>query len=72
MTRKTTIEKIEKEMESLSSAERLRLVDNVIRRMIRDEGLKKEHKRRESMYGSGKGLWDVDAQEYVNGLREDR
>ncbi len=26
----------------------------------------------ETLYGSGKGLWDEDAQNHVDGLREDR
>jgi hypothetical protein len=26
----------------------------------------------EEMYGIGKGVWKIDAQEYVNHLREDR
>jgi hypothetical protein len=26
----------------------------------------------EEMYGIGKGVWEIDAQEYVNQLREER
>ena len=71
MKEKIDIEKIEKEFTLLDDKELIRLLDSIVKQL--------KIKRRDTpirdwreLYGAGKGLWEMDAQDYVNSLREDR
>jgi hypothetical protein len=61
-----------KETQRLSRKDRMELVEKLIHQLrIEDEG----HEGLpswEELYGIGKGVWEIDAQEYVNHLREER
>jgi len=71
MGNRSLVKKIEKDLEGLSVQEQLELLERVIRKLKerRDEGLRVGWRE---LYGLGQGLWEVDAQEYVNALREER
>lgn len=68
----TSLNNIWKETQRLSRKERMELVEKLIHQLrIEDEG----HEGLpswEEIYGIGKGVWEIDAQEYVNQLREER
>ena len=65
------IEKIEKDLEHLPEQEQLEFLERVIAKLKKKLLISSKGSWRE-LYGIGKGLWEVDAQEYVNALREDR
>ncbi len=73
MPSSSTIAEIEREINSLSLDEQLKLMEKLARQ-LRKSGLSRTMEPDwENLYGSGKDLWKVeDAQEYVNSLREDR
>lgn len=62
---------IEKQIKGLPMEEQLELLERIIHN-VKSNSLKKNKVNIASLYGSGKGLWDDDAQEYVNREREDR
>lgn len=73
MPRPGTLEKIEKEIESLSPDDQLKLVEKLAHQLRRTGLAVKKELDWKDLYGLGKGLWkDEDAQDYVNRLREDR
>ena len=73
MQRKLTLEEIERETERLTPKERLELVEKLIHGLRKTVIAKGKPFDWDQLYGIGKGLWKgEDAQEYVNGLREDR
>ncbi|MBI5189123.1 MAG: hypothetical protein HZA22_00415 [Nitrospirae bacterium] len=72
MPHKATVEEIEKEIEGLTRADRLKLLDRLSRNLGSPETAGRSSRKRDTLYGMGKGLWDEDAQEYVDRLREDR
>ena len=67
-----SVEKIEKEAEKLSIEEQLKLVEHLLCKIRKSELIVSKKLDWTELYGSGKGLWQEDAQEYVNQLREDR
>ncbi len=73
MPRASTLGKIEREIEKLSSKDQLKLVEKLAHQ-LRKSGIRgKKELDWKCLYGLGKGLWqDEDAQDYVNRLREDR
>jgi hypothetical protein len=71
MSKKSTLEKIEKETEKLTPEEQLKLVEDLIHR-LNANGIIKEKEDWGKLYSLGKGLWKEDAQDYVNKLRKDR
>jgi hypothetical protein len=73
MPSSSTIAEIEREINSLSPDEQLKLMEKLARQ-LRKSGLSLTMEPDwENLYGSGKDLWKAeDAQEYVNSLREDR
>lgn len=72
MARKAVLEKIEKEIESLSPQEQLRLVETLAHNLRKRAHVPRKEVDWEKLYGLGKGLWKEDAQEYVNRLRKER
>jgi hypothetical protein len=69
----TTIERIKKEAEMLTSDELLKLIDELIHRLLKGRGKSSQKSNLNRLYGLGKGLWKgIDAQDYVNQLRQDR
>jgi hypothetical protein len=71
MKKQTSLNNIEKAIESLSTEEQLKLVERVAHR-LRRTGIARKDLEWGELYGLGKGLWKEDAQEYVNRSREDR
>ena len=64
--------KITKDIEQLTPQEQLQLVETIVHRLrITDMADENELDWRE-LYGLGKGLWEEDAQAYVERLRSDR
>lgn len=69
----STLRKIEKEVEKLSPRERLKLVERLVHQLRKTDMIREKKLDWGKLYGIGKGLWKgVDAQEYVNRLREER
>lgn len=73
MKKTLELEKIEKQIESLTPKDQLKLVEKIAV-LLRKSGLAAKRELEWSgLYGLGKGLWnDEDAQSYVDRLREDR
>lgn len=73
MPRASTLGKIEKEIERLSSKDQLKLVEKLARQLRKSGIVVKKELDWNDLYGLGQGLWKgEDAQEYVSRLREDR
>jgi hypothetical protein len=73
MPRVTTLGKIEKEIEKLSPKDQLKLVEKLAHQLRKSGITVKRELDWKNLYGLGKGLWKGDdAQDYVNGLREER
>lgn len=69
---KISINEMLLEIESLPIPEKLELVERVVHDLKNDQLIKNKLDW-DKLYGLGKGIWnDMDAQDYVNGLREDR
>ncbi len=69
----TAIERIKKEAETLTSDELLKLIDELVHRLLKGKGKSSKKADLNRLYGLGKGLWQgMDAQDYVNQLRQDR
>ena len=62
---------IEKGIEKLTPSEQLELVEKLIHRIRTNTEAEKKLDWND-IYGSGKGLWDRDAQEYISNLRTER
>jgi hypothetical protein len=73
MTKGITLERIEREIERLTTTEQLKLAEKLARQ-LRKSGLPvKKGLNWDKLYGLGKGLWKgEDAQDYVSRLRENR
>ncbi len=67
-----TVDLIYRETKKLSRPEKMQLLEKLIRQLRREEDVAVKRLSWENMYGIGKGIWDGDAQEYVNALREER
>jgi hypothetical protein len=61
-----------KDAQLLSKREKMKLVEKLIHQLRIEDDEQERLLSWEEMYGVGKGIWDIDAQEYVNQLREDR
>jgi len=73
MPKGITLRKVEKEVESLTPQEQLKLVERLTHKLRKTGITMKKRLDWKGLYGLGKGLWKgEDAQEYVNRLREDR
>jgi hypothetical protein len=67
------LQTIEREAAKLSLLEHIRLMEALARQLREKIESDKHGLDWSAMYGIGKGLWEnQDAQDYVNGLREDR
>lgn len=71
MKESVDIEKIEQKIAMLEDEELVRLLDSIVNRLKTKTRNKPCLDWRE-LYGAGKGLWKMDAQDYVNSLRRDR
>ncbi|MBI4723007.1 MAG: hypothetical protein HY769_08465 [Candidatus Stahlbacteria bacterium] len=68
----TALEKIRKEVQLLTLQEQLRLIENLIHQLRDTTLISEKLLDLNGLYGLGKGLWEEDAQEYVNQIRENR
>ena len=67
------IQSIEKEAAKLSLRDHIKLMETLARQLRTKSETTKHGLDWSALYGIGKGLWDnQDAQDYVNGLRENR
>jgi len=66
-----TLQAIERQVRGLPLPEQLELLEHLIHN-VKEATAGKKMMDVDGLYGSGKGLWDEDAQEYVNRGREDR
>ncbi|MDI6779506.1 MAG: hypothetical protein QME25_04845 [Bacteroidota bacterium] len=67
------MKKIEKELDHLSKADQVKLLNWLINRLRKKNLTIKKELDWTKLYGVGRGLWkDEDAQKYVNRLREER
>lgn len=73
MRKEVALEKIEREIERLTSQEQLKLLGRLVRQLRKSGIPMKKELSWSKLYGLGKELWKgEDAQEYVNQLREER
>jgi hypothetical protein len=73
MPRNTTLGKIEKDLERLTTQDQLKLLERLAHQLRTKRRTMKKELNWGELYGLGKGLWKgEDAQEYVNRVREDR
>jgi len=73
MRKAATLERIEKEVETLAPDEQLALVERVVHQLRKGRRSGRRALSWQKLYGLGKGIWrGEDAQDYVNRLREDR
>jgi hypothetical protein len=68
----TDLNYIWKEIQVLSRSERMKLAERLIHQVRIEDEEQEGLLSWEEMYGIGKGVWEIDAQEYVNQLREER
>lgn len=61
-----------RETRRLSRPEKMELLEKLIHQIRIEEKSQEEPLTWDQMYGIGKGTWDMDAQAYVNELREER
>jgi len=60
------------EAKRLSRYEKIELLERLIRQLRIEEKPARIPVKWDQIYGIAKGVWDTDAQEYINRLREDR
>ena len=68
----TSLINIWKKTQRLSRKERMELLEKLIHQLRIEYEEHEELPSWEEIYGIGKGVWKMDAQEYVNHLREER
>lgn len=67
------IQKLEDAISNLSREEKLALLQKLTNQLEGSANTSESISEFRAVYGSGRGLWDdLDAQEYVNSLRQDR
>ena len=66
----TELNYIWNEVQVLSRSERMKLAERLIHQMRIEDEEQEGLLSWEEIYGIGKGVWEIDAQEYVNQLRE--
>ena len=71
MKKPRTVSRIEKEIALLPSEDLLELLDGIVRRLKTSMRTRPSYNW-DKLYGAGKGLWEEDAQEYVERMRQDR
>lgn len=68
-----TVENIWSETRKLSRLEKMELVEKLVHQLRLEETASPIRPLNwEQMYGIGKGTWNIDAQVYVDSIREDR
>lgn len=73
MKHTTSIEQIQKQIDQLSTSEQLELLERITHRLrSRSIPTRQSSVKWKTLYGLMRGIWDEDAQEYVNRLREER
>jgi hypothetical protein len=73
MMQDSPLQTIEREAAKLSLRDHIKLMEALARQLREKSESAKHGLDWSAMYGIGKGLWEnQDAQDYVNGLREDR
>jgi hypothetical protein len=68
----TKINSIWKVAQGLSRIEKIILMEKLIHQLKEESEMQEIAMPYEEIYGMGKGVWNSDAQEYVNQLREER
>jgi len=71
MKKTINLETISKETIQLSASEQLKLAEILIHRIANAKMVNSKAKP-DKIYGSGKGIWNIDAQDYVSDLRSER
>ncbi len=66
------INSIWKVAQGLSRIDRIILMEKLIHQLKEESEFKEISMPCEELYGMGKGIWNCDAQQYVNQLREER
>jgi hypothetical protein len=67
------VSNLEDQIFLLPAQQQLDLIKKIAQRLSENTFQSGEKKSMKDLFGSGKGLWDnLDAQEYINQLREDR
>jgi len=72
MKQTTSIERIQKQIEQLSTSEQLELLERITHELRVRSIPRRQTVEWGSLYGLMQGIWDEDAQGYVNRLREER
>ncbi len=68
----SVLEKLYKDIENLNVNEQLELLEKIIHNIKKTNTENKHYLDWNELYGTGKGIWNEDAQDYINELREDR
>lgn len=66
------INSIWKIAKGLSRMDKIILMEKLIHQLKEESEMQEKSKPCEELYGMGKGVWNCDAQQYVNQLREER
>ena len=73
MINSVIIQQLEDEISSLTREEKLALLQKLTSQLEPTANISESISEFRAVYGSGGGLWDdLDAQEYVNSIRQDR
>lgn len=67
-----TVDNIWQVARSLSRLEKIKLMEKLVHQLKIEKEELEEAVSWDEMYGIGRGIWKVDAQDYVNQIREDR
>lgn len=69
---KDILKQIEKEISNLTPLELLKVIELILKQLKKHQISSTKKLDLRELYGIGKNLWNEDAQNYVNSLREDR
>jgi len=67
-----SLKALEKQVLSLPPQEKLELLEHLVHDLRKSIGKVRESANPEELYGAGKGVWDEDAQDYVDEGREEK
>lgn len=72
MSSANTLENIESQIMNLPVSEQIHLIERIARRVRSVQSKEGANLNWNDLYGTGRGLWGEDAQDYVNRARKDR
>jgi hypothetical protein len=67
----TTLNTIQQQLDLLKPEEQLSVIEHLVHR-LRQTNTNNSSQQWNELYGLGRGIWNEDAQQYVNRIREDR